>query len=295
MLKYNKVKKILIAGASGVLGFEVLKQLHQSRQYWLRAHIYSKEKRELVAPYCDEVVQADATKPAQLKGLCDDIDIVFSTIGKSVSLFRPQRSSFLDLDFQGNLNLLEEAKQAGVKRFVYTSIFGSETSPKLVQGWAQEMFTQRLMHSQLPHTIIKPVGMFSGLNDLLIMARSGFVLTPGDGKCLTNAIHPVDLATFCVANLEEGPQIAEVGGAKIHTRNEVMKMVAEAIPRTMAFNIPLWMVKPGLQLIRLFNKNLYHKLSFFTYITTHDMVAPAYGNLTFEEYLENKEYQKIPS
>ncbi|MDF9798242.1 nucleoside-diphosphate-sugar epimerase [Catalinimonas alkaloidigena] len=289
------MKKVLIAGASGVLGLEVLKQLQDHPEYWVRGHIRDAAKRKAILPYCDEVVLADARQPEQLKGICDDIEIVFSTIGKSVSLFAPEAGNFVDLDFRGNLNLLEEAKKAGVSRFVYTSIYGSETSPNLMQGWTQEMFAQNLMHTKLSHTIIKPVGMFSGLNDLIIMAKSGILMTPGNGKCLTNAIHPKDLASFCINHLQNGPQVAEVGGPEIHSRNEVMKMVAEATHTRLTMNIPLWIVKPGLMLVRLLNKNLYDKLSYFTYITTHDMVAPRYGKLTFKEYLDGQELQAVPS
>ncbi len=287
------MKKILVAGASGVLGLEVLKLLHHQPDYWVRGQIRDEEKRAEVQPYCDEVVLADVTQAEQLSGLCDNIDIVFSTIGMSISLFTVEPGNFIEVDFKGNLNLLEEAQKAGVPRFVYTSIFGSETSPKLVQGWSQEMFAQNLMHSKLSHTIIKPVGMFSGLNDLVVMAKKGFVITPGSGKYLTNAIHPKDLAAFCISHMVSGPKVAEVGGPEIHTRNEVMHLVAEATGCKITLNIPLWLVKPGLQLVRIFSKNLYHKLSYFTYVTTHDMVAPQNGSLTFKEYLANQEYNQL--
>jgi hypothetical protein len=74
-----------------------------------------------------------------------------------------------------------------------------------------------------------------------------------------------------------------------------MEMVAEATHTRLTMNIPLWIVKPGLMLVRLLNKNLYDKLSYFTYITTHDMVAPRYGSLTFSEYLEGQELRPVPS
>jgi len=41
--------------------------------------------------------------------------------------------------------------------------------------------------------------------------------------------------------------------------------------------------------MRLLDRNLYDKLSFFTHITTHDMVAPAYGQRKYETYLREEE------
>lgn len=281
------MKKVLVAGASGVLGLNVVKKL-KNTDYQVIGQIYSENKKADVAPYCDKVVVADMTKTSDLAGICEGVDIVLSTVGKSVSIFTNDPLSFIDLDFKGNLNLLEEARRAGVKRFVYVSIFGSETSPQLRQGWAQELFAQNVMHYFSSHTIIKPVGMFSGLNDLLIMGQKGLVMTPGDGTPVTNPIHPRDLAAFCIDHLEAGPKVANVGGPEIHSRNEVAQKVCKVTRCLLPLNIPLWLVKPGLVFIKILSRNLYDKLSYFTYITTHDMVAPTYGSLSFEDYLEEE-------
>ncbi|MFP4097075.1 MAG: NAD(P)H-binding protein [Cyclobacteriaceae bacterium] len=283
------MKKVLVAGASGVLGREILRQL-KKLSFTVRGQIYSADKKAEIARLCDEVVVADLTRPQDLRGICEGVDIVLSTVGKSVSLFTNSPLTFMDLDFRGNLNLLEEARRAGVKRFVYVSIFGSETSPRLRQGWAQEMFAQNVMHYFPSCTIIKTVGTFSGLNDLLIMGKTGLVMMPGNGKPLTNAIHPHDLAAFCLEHLEDGPQLVNVGGPEIHTRNEMAEKACRATGCKATLNIPLWLVKPGLAVVRLLSQNLYDKLSFFTYITTHDMVAPQYGKLKFEDYLVEKGY-----
>jgi len=281
------MKKVLVAGASGVLGREIVKLLHDS-SYWVKGLVRNPAKQAQVAPYCQEVVIANALQPAELSGSCDGVDIVLSTIGKSVSLFTPERHSFLEIDFRANLHLLEEARRAGVSRFVYVGIFGSETSPRLRQGWAQEMFSQNLLHTPLSRTVIKPVGLFSGLNDLIIMGKRGWVMTPGNGHPKTNAIHPRDLARVCVDHLEEGPEVLNVGGPEVHTRNEIAQMVCRATACGAALNIPLWLVKPGLGVVRVLNQNLYDKLSYFTYITTHDMVAPRFGSLTFDQYLKEQ-------
>ena len=267
-----------------MLGTEILKILHQT-DYRVRTLVRHPEQQATVLPFCDEVFVGDATDPESLRGACQGTDIVLTTIGKSVSLFTNSTASFHDIDYQANLNLLHEAQAAGVNRFVYISIFGSETSPKLRVGWSQELFARQLMRSGLDHTIIKPVGFFSGLHDLIIMGSKGFVITPGNGEPLTNAIHQRDLAQVCAQCLEAGPPVMEVGGPEIHSRNEVAQLVA-AHTGARRLNVPVWLVMPGLQVLRVFSKNLYDKLSYFTYITTHDMLAPPYGERTFADYLK---------
>ena len=280
------MKNVLLAGATGVLGTKILKLLRRT-DYQVRALVCHPEQETTVRAHCAEVFVGDATDPSSLHGACQGIDIVLTTIGKSISLFTNSAASFMDIDYQANLNLLNEAQAAGVRRLVYISIFGSETSPKLRVGWAQELFARQLMQSELDHTIIKPVGFFSGLHDLVIMGKRGFVITPGDGECLTNAIHQHDLAQVCLQCLEEGPPVMEVGGPEIHSRDEVAQLVADHTG-TRRFNAPLWLVLIGLRALRLFSSNLYNRLSYFTYITTHDMLAPPYGERTFSAYLREK-------
>lgn len=280
------MKNVLLAGATGVLGTELLKLLHYTNHH-IRVLVRHPEQEATVRSYCDEVLVGDATDPEAIRGVCQEIDIVVTTIGKSVSLFTNCEASFNDIDHQANLNLLNEAQAAGVSRFIYVSIFGSETSPKLRVGWAQELFARQLMQSGLNYTIIKPVGFFSGLHDLIIMGKKGFVITPGHGKCLTNAIHQHDLAQVCRQCLEAGPPVMEVGGPEIHSRNEMAKLVADHTGAR-RLNVPVGLVLIGLRILRLFSKNIYDKLSYFTYITTHDMVAPPYGEQTFADYLKEK-------
>jgi len=281
-------KRIAIAGASGVLGQELL-SLSAQFSYPIRSIIRNEDKKHLVEPFSHDVWIGDASRPEELAGCLTGIDTVISTIGKNISLFVREPQSFADIDYQANLNLLREAQKAGVRHFMYISIFASETSPKLRQGWMQEKFSQELMRSGLSYTIIKPVGLFSGLHDLVTMGKHGFLLTPGDGSPTTNPIHQRDLAKFCWEHLEDTNAVLAVGGSEIHSRQEVANLVCRMTKCRFNLNVPLFLVKPGLKVMRLLNKNLYDKLSFFTYITTHDMVAPAYGQHNYKTYLQKEE------
>ena len=281
-------KRIAIVGASGVLGQELL-SLSSQFSYAIRSIIRNEDKKHLVEPLSQDVWIGDANHPEELTGCFEGIDTVISTVGKSISLFVREPQTFAEIDYQANLNLLQEAQRAGVKHFMYVSIFASETSPKLRQGWMQEKFSQELIRSGLPYTIIKPVGLFSGLNDLVTMGKSGLLLTPGDGSPKTNPIHQRDLAQFCWEHLSDANTVLEVGGPEIHSRQEVAELVCQMTKCRFNLNVPLFVVKPGLKVVRLLGKNIHDKLSFFTYITTHDMVAPVYGQRKYETYLREEE------
>lgn len=279
------MKQIAVVGASGVLGQELIRQL-SSQSYEVRSIIRDVNKLSAVAPYSKNIWMGDARYPEELAGCFRGIDTVITTLGKSISIFTHEPDGFYEIDYRANINLLCEAQRAGVHQFVYVSIFGSESSSRLRQGWMQEQFSQELMKSGLSYTIVKPVGLFSGLHDLVIMGRWGAIPTPGSGLPKTNPIHQKDLARFCVAHLHEHNAVLEVGGPEIHSRNEVAKLVCRKTKCRTTVNIPTWIVKLGLGFIRLLiSQNLYDKLAFFTFITTHEMVAPKYGQQTFEDYL----------
>jgi len=70
----------------------------------------------------DEVFVGEVTKPETLQGLCDNIDIVFSSIGITR---QKDKLTYQDVDYQGNQNILDIALAKSVKKFIYVSVFNA--------------------------------------------------------------------------------------------------------------------------------------------------------------------------
>ena len=123
--------KVVLAGAFGNLGSEILKELVKAGHEIVAADLSEKD-----VPGCEgryTFARIDATDPATLKGLCDGADVVITTMGLTTS---STRFTSYDIDLNGNLNLLNEAKAAGVSRFNYISVIacdepGAEKVPML--------------------------------------------------------------------------------------------------------------------------------------------------------------------
>lgn len=64
----------------------------------------------------------------------------------------------MDMDYQGNLNLLNEAKKSGVKRLVF--IFNAEKMPYLKTIQAKQKIADELKHSGLNYYLINSTGFF---------------------------------------------------------------------------------------------------------------------------------------
>ena len=100
------MKRILVAGATGYLGRYVVKEF-KKQGYWVRALARSADRLDDLKDYVDEAFIGAVTDPASLDGICQDIDIVFSSIGITK---QKDNLTYMDVDYQSNKNLLEEAK-----------------------------------------------------------------------------------------------------------------------------------------------------------------------------------------
>lgn len=286
-------EKILVVGASGALGMEVLDLLQQQGKE-LRVLVHSSESADRVSKFTSDIWQADASKgSSEIKGITEGISTVISALGKSVSLFTNRGKTFLENDFYANSNILDDALKNNVSRFIYVSIKGAEKALEYEIAKSHKMFEDALQASGLDYTIIRPVGFFSGLNDLAIMAKRKVIPIVGDGTARTNSIHQKDLARVVVKYLENGPQLTEVGGPLIHTRMEMAEMVKNKIGAKIV-TIPEKVAEFGMFIPELLHQDISAKLNYFKFVTTHDMIGEKNGEITFEEYLANLDLKDLP-
>jgi len=286
-------KKILVAGASGALGLETVKLLKQ-QGLEVRGLVHSMEGTEELRNYTTDIMAADASEGTyEIRDVTEGIHTVISAMGKSVSLFTNDDKSFKETDFFGNTNLLDDALSHGVQRFIYISIKGADTGVEYEIAKAHKRFEDALQASGMHHTIIRPVGFFSGLNDLAIMAKRKVIPIVGDGQAKTNSIHQKDLAKVVVEYLEDGPELIEVGGPLVHTRLEMDEMLQEKIGGKI-IKVPEIVAEWGMFLPELISDSMGDKLNYFKYITTRDMVGEKKGEITYKEYLQTLDLDKLP-
>lgn len=285
--------KTLVAGATGSLGLEILKLLTQNGTP-VRALIRSQDEEYKVKPYTEDIYVGDASRGEdEIKNLTEGVSIVISALGKSVSLFSPSDDSFFETDYLANKAILDDAIKNGVKRFVYVSIKGADVEKDYSIAKAHKMFENELRASGLEYTILRPVGFFSGLNDLAILAKRKVIPVIGDGKARTNSIHHKDLAEVVVSYHESGPDIIEVGGPLIHTRMEMAEMIKDKIGGQIV-KVPETMAKIGAAIPKIFDEGMHDKLDYFAFITTNDMIGEQNGSISFNEYLTTLDLNELP-
>ena len=70
-----EVMRILVAGASGLIGREVASLL-KARGHFVRTLSRNAKRASALTGVADDVRLVDATGPGALRGVCDEIDVV---------------------------------------------------------------------------------------------------------------------------------------------------------------------------------------------------------------------------
>ncbi|MEZ8374989.1 SDR family oxidoreductase [Vibrio cyclitrophicus] len=280
-------KKILVAGATGYLGRHIIDALKVTgKDFFALARSSEKLKKSGLSD--NQIRIAEVTKPRSLIGCCDDIDIVISCVG----ITRQQDGlTYMDVDFQANENLLEEAIRAGVKKFVYISALNAPQFSNVRLLHAKEKFSDKLLNTeQLTPCVIRPNGFFSDLEEYYKMAQSGRAYVFGNGSTRLNPIHGTDLAHFCLEAIDKNERELSVGGPETLSVAQIAMLAFEAQDRTShskIINLPDWVRRTALLIARALPERLGGPTEFFLTVSARDMIAPPYGEKTLAEHFRN--------
>lgn len=272
-------RTVLVAGATGMLGQHIVARLREDGH---RIRTLSKDpiRAQSLAGLVDEVVIGDATNPETMADAMNDVDAVISCLGAPMAFGWSDRRSFLEVDTVANLNLVDAARRAGVRRFVYVSLLLHGNWAGTAYARAHEMVVDGLRDSGIPYAIVRPTGIFPVFDPFIPMARRGFACTPGDGRARTNPVHPREVAEVCVAALS-GTTNARIplGGPETLTREDIVRLAFSAVGRKpRILHIPRWMLLAVARVIRPIHPRLAEVTDFSARALTHDFLAPSTGS-----------------
>ncbi|MDP6576558.1 MAG: SDR family oxidoreductase [Dehalococcoidales bacterium] len=287
------MQKVLVAGSTGYLGRYVVQEF-KKRGYWVRALARNPEKLKQTGSFLEPAVNADeifigeVTKPEALQGLCDNIEIVFSSIGITR---QKDKLTYREVDYHGNKNILDIATRNNVKKFIYVSVFHAHLYEHLEIVKAHEDFVSDLQSSGLNNTIIRPTGYFSDMSEFFKMAKSGWVFLIGNGKNRINPIHGADLAKVCVDAITRDDDEISVGGPVIYTGQEIAELAFSTLGKApRIIRVPLLLAQAAVKLARPFNQQTADLIDFFVTAAQSDDIAPVVGEHTLAGY-----YQELAS
>lgn len=234
---------ILVVGATGRVGGAIVRSLLRQEQ---RVRILARSGPGY-PPLADagaQPAEGDLKDPASLARACRGAEAVITTAsaGERGGADSPQT-----VDLEGNRNLIDAAREAGVRRFVFVSaLFASEQSPSALLR-AKAATEAYLKGSGLSYTVLAP----NGLLDVMLPQVVGWPLRAGhpvalvgEGRRRHSLMAARDVAAFAVAALTH-PAAANrrlpLGGPEAVSWRDVVA----AYERVLGRPVPVRTIAPG--------------------------------------------------
>jgi len=216
---------ILVTGATGTVGTEVVKQLSKSTK--VRAAVHSAEKAEKIKAENVEIVELDLNNIESIKKAVQGVEKIF--------LLTPVVQNPTDQV----KNVIEAAKKADVKYIVRMSAYWDGDVPDVkILKWHDEA-EQIVKNSGIPYTILKPNYFMQ--NFLMMAAQSikeqnSMFLPYADAKI--SLIDVRDIGTFAAKILtEEGHdgKTYRITGPEELSMVDAAKKIGEAIGKEVKY------------------------------------------------------------
>ena len=276
--------KVVLAGAFGKLGTDILIELCKQGHEVVALDLVTKE----LEGYTYTAKKIDVTKPETLAGTMEGAETVISTVGLTGT---SATITNYDIDLKGNINLLTEAKKAGVKNFVYISVIKAESAPDVPMLHAKYLFEEELKKSGLNYVIHRPTGYFYDIAKVFMpMIEKGEVTLLGKKAVSANVIDTPDFAEFIVAHMTDEKKMYNIGGKETYTYEELANLFFKAAGKEPVIKRAPEFLFSVLAFVNKLKKNGKEAiLKFSKWTLTNDLVGDTVvGEASFKEYIESR-------
>ncbi len=218
---------ILVIGGTGVLGRRVLQHLRHTD---LASRVLTRAPRQLQVAGV-EVLAGDLTDAASLRQACAGATQVLAA---AHGLLGRGRHTSERVDDAGHRALIDAARDAGVKRFVYVSILGASPNHPVDFWRTKHGVEQHLRASGLAHVILRPSAFMEMHAHELIgkaILAGGKARLIGPGTKPRNFVCAKDVAAAAVQALQgvfDNGTTLDLGGPGNFTNLEVAQLYAQA-------------------------------------------------------------------
>ena len=247
---------VLVTGATGFLGQRVVPEL-LSRRHEVRCLVHSPGKERVLHQREVDVHYGNILNAESLSQAMHGVQAVVHLVG----IIRPVRGATFDLVHrQGTANVVEAARESGVREIVQVSALGATNDSRYPYLYSKHQGELRVVSSGLAYTILRPSVIF-GRGDEFLTALAGLVrLGPvvpviGSGRNRMQPVAVEDVAK-CVAasvgnSLVKGKTIS-LGGPDRLSYNDLLDEVAVAMGRKLRrFHVPTPVAWPAVATMQL--------------------------------------------
>ena len=237
---------ILVTGASGFVGRHVTRELAASGAT-VRALVRTARGAAALEGIDCELVRGDVTDPASLRAAARGV----RSIVHLVAIIEGSPATFERVMAAGTGNLVEAAREGGVRRIVLMSALGTGPSATVPYFRAKLAAEQTVASSGVEHVALRPSFVFGAdggaLPRFLRIARLApvtLVLGPGTQRVQPIWIDDVVRAVRLGLDADGAVGPVELGGPDAVTWNDLWGRLKTALgTRRPALNVPFWLAR----------------------------------------------------
>ena len=254
---------LLIIGGTGTLGRQIVLQA-LTKGYQVRCLVRNLRKANFLKEWGAELVYGDLTLPetipSSLRGITAVID---------ASTSRSYDVSTKKVDWNGKVALIDAAKIANVKRFIFCSTLNLEQFPKIPLMKMKQGIEKKLEQSNIPYTIFRLTGFYQGLiEQYAIPILEDLPIWVTNENTRVSYMDTQDIAKFCLRALQL-PQTKNkmffLGGPKGWLSEEIIKLCEQLAGQSAKVKrIPISILKLSSQFLGFFEwgQNISDRLAF---------------------------------
>jgi nucleoside-diphosphate-sugar epimerase len=264
-------RTVLITGGSGYFGSLLAGHLQAAGDTVRNFDIATPDQSSSGIDF----IKGDVLDRRALREACEGADVIFHNVAQ-VPLAR-EKHLLERVNIDGTANLLDVAREAGVRKVVHTSssaVFGipasnpvrEDTKPRPVELYGRaklraEELCRDAVSRGLDVTVIRPrtilghgrLGIVSILFDWVADGAPAFVLGRGDNRY--QFVHALDLAEACkLASERPGPSVYNIGATTFGTMRETLQALVEhAATGSTVRSLPVGPTVAAMKLLTRFN------------------------------------------
>lgn len=222
---------LLIIGGTGVLGSAAAAHFLE-KGFQVTVFVRNKSKAMGLEKSGALLITGDLTDPATISGIFNGVDLVLTA---AHGMLGKGKNKSARVDKAGHLYLIDEAKKAGIRHFIYTSAFSASPDHPVDFFRTKYAVEQYLINSGLSYTILRlPAFMEWHVYNLLgkNIVEKGKTTILGSGKNPANfiAVKDVIAAIGNVAlNQTYYNKIITLSGPQNISRNEIAEFFGKAL------------------------------------------------------------------
>jgi uncharacterized protein YbjT (DUF2867 family) len=255
---------ILVLGATGTLGRQVVKQLIDCG-YPVRCLVRNIRKAEFLREWGAELVYGDLKLPETIPNTLKGITTIIDT-----ATLRPEEeiATIQQVDLIGKMALIKAAKIAKIKKFIFFSISENEYFQSILLMRLKNKIENILKSSEISYTIFQIPGFYQGLitQYAIPILEQQTISTTQDSK-LISFLDTRDIAKCCVKNLNNVTtsnlntnSSINLSGPKNWTSQEIIQLCEEFSGQVAKVKFTSLFTLSFIKILMLFSKWTWEKV-----------------------------------